>query len=75
MKNFTLVLEAYNGWNLPYAKTVYVELLNTTENMGLNLFVLPNNYTLECSLNAYIGVIFTGRPMPTEEEMLAANLT
>ena len=52
--NFTMELENYNGWNLPYAHTVNVEInQKETNNSGLGHFILPNNYTLECSLNAF----------------------
>ena len=69
MNNLTMKLETYNGWDLPYAKTVHVTLADNeyVNETGLAEFILPNNYTLGCSINAFMGIIFTGRPMPSKE--------
>jgi hypothetical protein len=59
----TIPLEDYNGWNLPYSKTVNITCKDTV----LESFVLPNPYQLEMSVNTYFGVIITGRPLPDPE--------
>jgi hypothetical protein len=58
-------LENYNGWNLPFAKTVYIEVTDDS----LKDIVLPSWYKLECSMNAYFGVIFSPRPLPDETDI------
>ena len=59
-EKFTMDLEDYNGWNLPYSKSVYV---NVTDEY-LAPYVLNDTFQLLCNMNAYFGVIFTGRPLP-----------
>jgi hypothetical protein len=55
-------MENYNGWNLPFAKTVYIEVKDDS----LSSEVLPSWYALECSMNAYFGVFFSPRPLPED---------
>ena len=57
---FYIDLEDYNGWNLPYSKSVF---LNVTD-AELAPFVLPKTFQLLCNINAYFPIIFTGRPLP-----------
>ena len=64
--SFKMRLENYNGWNLPFAKTVNV----TVTDDELALYVLPDTFKLETTINAYCGVIFTGRPMPVIDPLL-----
>jgi hypothetical protein len=55
-------LENYNGWNLPYAKTVNI---NCTD-PGLSPFVLDNDYIVEMNINAYFGIVVTGQDFPDD---------
>ena len=58
--SFIMELENYNDWNLPYSKTMFIEVLDEE----LKEFILPSYYKLETSYNAYFGVLYSGRPIP-----------
>ena len=55
-------LENYNGWNLPFKKTVELEALDTSINFP------TNNYNLEVDPSAYFSVIFTDLDIYKEVE-------
>ena len=62
---FSTDLENYNGWNLPFAKSVFLDILTTED----QIYMQNNTFRLGASMNDYFGVIFTGRPLPLGRDL------
>ena len=62
-------LENYNGWNLPFKKTIEIEALDKGVNFPLS------NYNLEVDPSAYFSVIFTDLDIKKVEDPVSLNYT
>ena len=55
---------------MPFAKSIFLDILDTND----EVYLQNNTFRLEASMNDYFGVLFTGRPLPLDRNLIQINL-